>query len=756
MHAQTSQADMTNEESDPRSTEGRGYRWIVASFPAFAVCCVLLAKTVLVSESVSRVVQPTPEVIESILKSSGDVYFGVYDSSPTHHHAERKVGWSRATSNTVDFQGVPAIEIVYEERLSGQYYGKLRESTTVFRQVYDANPPYKLLMLEDQTDEAGFRKKITAVPQGAECRFTILEGTSQRVVTKPYIERYVTGIISSECLIKSTAPVSSRLESWVFNATELEFKPYFEELVARQTKDGRSTVEIHSSSPMRGVTSTATWDADSLQCLSWKAVGGYERIAESAEQAKSNTGLYVYLTNRNAKLKGSVEQSTNLLREFAVEVSGDWLEFVKPSDMQAVGYDQKSDTTWIKVGKAHGQPVKATEDERTKALEENGDYPTRHPLIQKMAAQAVENATSEMDKVERIVGFLSRFLRYQIDLDPLSVLETVHAKRGDCSEFSDLFVTLARATGLPARSVSGWVVMSPERMSFHAWAEVLIDGHWVSVDPTWHQPCLDAGHIRMSADLDDIGLAGMQRFIQTDFVFTVQMAIVDVDYYEDLYGQLVERHPSVPAYYQQLATAQRDAGKLDAAIATLTKVIEREPQAAEALALRGDLYRSQSNYESALSDYVEATRLQPEEGEFWSGRGATHTDLAQFDEAIVSLTKAIALNPHDPLAFFRRGFALQANDDYNAALADYANAIQLRPKYSGLWYRQALCFDDAGQVENAVVSLTKAVSLEKSNSTYLRKRAELFERLGRSDEAQRDLKQADSLDDEADTARGDN
>jgi transglutaminase-like putative cysteine protease len=34
----------------------------------------------------------------------------------------------------------------------------------------------------------------------------------------------------------------------------------------------------------------------------------------------------------------------------------------------------------------------------------------------------------------------------------------------------------------------------------HAWVEVVLDGRWVAMDPTWNQTQVDATHIRLGVD----------------------------------------------------------------------------------------------------------------------------------------------------------------------------------------------------------------------------------------------------------------
>ena len=64
-----------------------------------------------------------------------------------------------------------------------------------------------------------------------------------------------------------------------------------------------------------------------------------------------------------------------------------------------------------------------------------------------------------------------------------------------CTEFTDLFVTLARAAGIPARELEGYAFTSNDKLRplsltqdiLHAWPEYydLQTRRWVQVDPTW-------------------------------------------------------------------------------------------------------------------------------------------------------------------------------------------------------------------------------------------------------------------------------
>ena len=71
----------------------------------------------------------------------------------------------------------------------------------------------------------------------------------------------------------------------------------------------------------------------------------------------------------------------------------------------------------------------------------------------------------------------------------------LEARQGDCNEHTVLYVALARALGLPARTAVGLVSIEG-RFYYHAWPEVWLGNDWVAVDPTLGQYPADATHLR--------------------------------------------------------------------------------------------------------------------------------------------------------------------------------------------------------------------------------------------------------------------
>ena len=75
---------------------------------------------------------------------------------------------------------------------------------------------------------------------------------------------------------------------------------------------------------------------------------------------------------------------------------------------------------------------------------------------------------------------------------------TLATREADCSEFSQLFIAMARSLGLPARMVQG-IAFGGNSFGGHAWVEVWV-GKWVELDPTWGTHFVDATHIRSSSN----------------------------------------------------------------------------------------------------------------------------------------------------------------------------------------------------------------------------------------------------------------
>lgn len=151
-----------------------------------------------------------------------------------------------------------------------------------------------------------------------------------------------------------------------------------------------------------------------------------------------------------------------------------------------------------------------TERQRSIYLSSNTHWETENPAIKlKLSEILGSGQLSEQDKIKKIYRFVTDSLKFDFEklskkdypkLGAVTVLN--NPEEALASDFADLFVTLARSSGIPARKLVGFAysnnsnlrplsysqTVSAENIFLHAWAEYYDPKiGWVMVDPTWEQ-----------------------------------------------------------------------------------------------------------------------------------------------------------------------------------------------------------------------------------------------------------------------------
>ena len=153
-------------------------------------------------------------------------------------------------------------------------------------------------------------------------------------------------------------------------------------------------------------------------------------------------------------------------------------------------------------------PVKDPEfAQYVKATEE---FPSENKEIKDLALQIAGTDRDAWSVARKLGDWVHKNLEWK-KVVSATATQTLATREADCTEFSALFVTMARSLGLPARMVSG-LAYSGKSFGGHAWVEVWA-GKWIELDPTWGTDFVDATHIRdassslvMSAGLNLIEL----------------------------------------------------------------------------------------------------------------------------------------------------------------------------------------------------------------------------------------------------------
>ncbi len=157
------------------------------------------------------------------------------------------------------------------------------------------------------------------------------------------------------------------------------------------------------------------------------------------------------------------------------------------------------------------------------------------------ANQAIRKLAALADADDKIAGFhaLMHAIREKVDYK-VGVTEThtsataaLAAGEGVCQDHAHIFIAAARSIGIPARYVSGYLLLEDEQESeaHHAWAEVHIKGlGWVGFDIS-NAICPTDRYIRLTTGLDSrsaapirgIRFGGLEENLQVE-VDVVQSA----------------------------------------------------------------------------------------------------------------------------------------------------------------------------------------------------------------------------------------
>ena len=142
-------------------------------------------------------------------------------------------------------------------------------------------------------------------------------------------------------------------------------------------------------------------------------------------------------------------------------------------------------------------------------------YECNNPTLIALSNNIVGIENNSVEKARKIFNWIVSNIDYQEQNEEIGALEAYNQRKGDCSDISDLMITLLRIQSIPARKVTGFVISNnpkyrptvgdkyifdlnwdgtTQTASFtneilgHAWLEYYIPQiGWIACDPTWGQ-----------------------------------------------------------------------------------------------------------------------------------------------------------------------------------------------------------------------------------------------------------------------------
>jgi transglutaminase-like putative cysteine protease len=142
-------------------------------------------------------------------------------------------------------------------------------------------------------------------------------------------------------------------------------------------------------------------------------------------------------------------------------------------------------------------------------------YNCSQPELITLSNNIIGSLTNPVDKARAIFNWIATYIDYEVQSQEIGAFEAYNQRKGDCSDISDLMITLLRIQSIPARKVTGFLISnnpstrpdvgnkyffdlnyfgatqtqsSTNQILAHVWVEYYVpDIGWIACDPTWKE-----------------------------------------------------------------------------------------------------------------------------------------------------------------------------------------------------------------------------------------------------------------------------
>jgi len=434
-----------------------------------------------------------PEIAALIDKVESEEWFGVYVNG-------EKVGFSRIVSRPARPGEPPSYLIALDEVVRSSIDGlvDVHQNDRAWR--YATTEPYRLLSLETRESSGGgvILRRFDFNPEGGVLETTVDNGPAERKSLGPTQET----VASSLGVEPDLVSVGARSSSLSFDEVllkDLEWQTTVTRKFTRSLLGVEVPVAVLESYAPHDQSKYSAETAHLGRLLSVSMGEGFVMKAEPKQQATEGIGSMDAIHDGVAidQPLGDPAKIRNL--SLLLTTGQDFAPPDGPNQRVTPAGPGRYRLELSAVPGAEAQP-----GEREEYLAPSAAIDSDHPTIRQAAQQLAEKAPADQARVLALVDYVAETVQDSYESNLGTASQVLERKSGDCSEHTLLFVALARAAGLPAREISGLVYASDQERHFvwHAWAEVLVDGRWVAVDPTFGEAQANATHIKLGTERD--------------------------------------------------------------------------------------------------------------------------------------------------------------------------------------------------------------------------------------------------------------
>lgn len=180
------------------------------------------------------------------------------------------------------------------------------------------------------------------------------------------------------------------------------------------------------------------------------------------------------------------------------------------------------------------------------------------------------------------------------------------------------------------------------------------------------------------------------------------------------------------------------AGKHEKAIEFYEKIIQINPQDADAWCLKADSLVRLRRFDEAVECFGKAVEIDPLLANAWANKGRSLNALGRFDEALFCLDKATELESNDSgraYSLFHKGNSLSHLKRFNEAVQCYDEVIEIEPDDEDAWCNKGSCLDSLGRYNEALQCYEKAIEINENHQDAWKNKGILLLKEKRFEEA---------------------
>ena len=446
------------------------------------------------------------EILKLIKKKENKQYwYGLYLGN-------EKVGWLLIKSKT--YQSDKFNQPIFEENIELSLSikepnndGKFFVSTTKIsvKGIYEANAPFKLIEQHEIYQKDETESSILAEAQGLNFKIEYKdnnEKNSNEILLENFDYSLYDTLATYAWYANDTKKVNDVISNIEFSFQDLKYiltQNTIEEITKKKVS-GVDFTYYKVNSLDRGeieeenLSFQSLIDQNGLEIKFF--IGDFELRLETEKNAKntelvSDVFVDLGIVVENSFPPDFYDKNSSMV---TYEVIGDASSIYKKGNhsykvledgtkILTVGADENQDQFFLMES--------ATIEQRKYYLNDTPSFPHNSKIVKGLSKEALLEEKNDIKKLFKLSEFVSDYVVDDYESNSLSVFDVIERKIGDCTEHTQLFVNLARAAGMPAREVMGWVYDGTNKLMPHAWAEVAVNTVdenflWIPVDPTWN------------------------------------------------------------------------------------------------------------------------------------------------------------------------------------------------------------------------------------------------------------------------------